>query len=363
MMNNLMINTASKSYPIYFTQDISGLSKAIKGINKDYSSFIVITDSNVGTIYSKQIIKELQVFEKNVLITVFDAGEENKILETISGFYQDMIEFGADRKSLVIALGGGVTGDMAGFTAATFMRGIDFIQIPTSLLSQVDSSVGGKTGIDFNGYKNIIGAFYQPELVYINVFTLSTLPNRELYAGMSEVLKHGFIRDISYYNFLKNSVDKVLNLDFKTLITMIKWSCQIKKDVVDQDEKEQGLRGILNFGHTFGHSIERLKNFELIHGECVSIGMHGAFLLANKLKLITDTTLNDGLDMLRAYHLPLQVRGLNRDDIYNDMFHDKKTIHKRLVFALLDDIGKSHLSTQLISKDIILECIDELITL
>lgn len=360
-MSSLQINTSSRSYPIYFESDFSGLKSAIKSIGKTYSSYIIITDSNVKDLYAKSIQEELSELAGESIVVSFEAGEQNKNLQSISSFYEQMIEFGADRKALVIALGGGVTGDMAGFTAATYMRGVDFVQVPTSLLSQVDSSVGGKTGIDFKGYKNVVGAFYQPMFVYINVSTLNTLPERELYAGMGEVVKHGFIKDKEYYDFLKENVDNVLNLDIKTLKTMIRWSCEIKKSVVDEDEKEAGCRALLNFGHTFGHSIERLKDFELIHGECVSIGMHGALLLSQTLGYLSKEAVEDGIKLIQAYNMPLYVSGLNLDTLYNEMFHDKKTTNKRLVFALLKEVGDSFLNTDTIDEKAIYSCLEQII--
>lgn len=360
-MNSIQVNTSSRSYPIYFESDFSGLKEAINAIGKKYTSYIIITDSNVQPLYANKIIEEINSLQGKSLIVSFNAGEQNKTLATIAGFYEKIIEFSADRKALVIALGGGVTGDMAGFCAATYMRGIDFVQVPTSLLAQVDSSVGGKTGIDFNGYKNVVGAFYQPMFVYINVSTLNTLPSRELYAGMSEVVKHAFIKDKEYYDFLKGHVDQVLNLDLETLKKMIKWSCEIKKSVVDEDEKEAGVRALLNFGHTIGHSIERLKNFELIHGECVSIGMHGALLLSEELGYLTNAEVVDAIDLIKAYHMPLQVTGLDKATLYEEMFHDKKTTNKRLVFALLNKVGDSFLNENTINGKAIYSCFDKII--
>lgn len=360
-MNSIDINTSSKSYPIYFTESFAGLYQAIEAIDKMYSSYIIVTDSNVEPLYAKEVASVLSPFDKPIHVTSFEAGEASKTLSTIEGFYKEMIDFGADRKSLVVALGGGVAGDMAGFTAATYMRGIDFVQVPTTLLSQVDSSVGGKTGVDFHGYKNLIGAFYQPEFVFINVKSLHTLPERELYAGMGEVIKHSIIRDKTYFDYLQEHVEEILELDGKTMMETIKWSCEIKKSVVDQDETEQGLRALLNFGHTFGHSIERLKGFDLIHGECVAIGMHGALILANSIGLIDDAQKEKCLDLIQAYRLPITVNGITARDVYQDMFKDKKTTNKRLVFALIDNIGDSRLSTVSFDEELLLQCITEII--
>lgn len=361
-MNNLIVNTESASYPIFFERDFKGLVEAINNLKTRYTSYIIITDSNVGNHYVDVITKHLQVFERPIHVITFDAGEQNKHLGTMEHFYQQMIEKSVDRKGLILALGGGVTGDMAGFAAATYMRGIDFAQIPTSLLAQVDSSVGGKTGIDFNGYKNIIGAFNQPRFVYINVSTLKTLPSRELYAGMSEVIKHALIKDATYYDFLKNNRDGILALDEDLLSDMIAWSCKIKKNVVDEDEKEQGSRALLNFGHTLGHAIERLKDFQLVHGECVAIGMYGELLLSHKLGYLDASVVELGREMILAYHLPVLTEGLDEETLYNEMFHDKKTNSSQLVFALLSKLGDSFLSKETIDKDILLDVIRTIVT-
>lgn len=357
----MTVNTSSRNYPIYFTTGFDFLTEAISSLEKTYSKFVIITDDHVNPLYTQQIIDELANFEREVIVSSFIPGEHYKTLKTIESFYQDLIEHGSDRGTLIIALGGGVAGDMAGYTAATYMRGVDFIQIPTSLLAQVDSSIGGKTGVDFNGYKNIVGAFYQPMLVYINVNTLQTLPRREFMSGMAEVIKHALIKDSKYYDFLSENVEQIKALDTEVLIEMIYQSCAIKKSVVDEDEKEQGVRALLNFGHTFGHSIERLKNFEYLHGECVAIGMHGALELSKQLGLISSDEVNKGLALIKAYELPIYASNLEHDLLYQEMFYDKKTSHNRIVFALLSALGESFLSKEKIDQHTINQVMDVII--
>ena len=194
--------------------------------------------------------------------------------------YEFLIKNHFDRNDILIALGGGVVGDLTGYTAATYMRGIDFIQIPTTLLSQVDSSIGGKTGVDLKSYKNMVGAFHHPKLVYINVKTLNSLPRREFSSGMAEIIKHGLIMDKEYFVWLNNNSNHIKSLDTKILVEMIYGSCFIKKTVVEEDPNEKGLRAILNFGHTIGHAIEKSKKFKLLHGECVSLGMVAALRIS-----------------------------------------------------------------------------------
>jgi len=358
----MTVNTSSRDYPIYFTTGFDFLTDAIKSLNKTYSRFMIITDDHVNSLYTKDVMNALTSFEREIIVASFIPGEHSKTLTTIETFYQNMIEHNCDRSTLVIALGGGVTGDMAGFAAATYMRGVDFIQIPTSLLAQVDSSIGGKTGVDFNSYKNIVGAFYQPMLVYINVSTLSTLAKREFMSGMAEVIKHALISDIKYYDFLIDNAQKIKDLDKDLLIDMIYQSCGIKKSIVDQDERESGVRALLNFGHTFGHSIERLKDFEYLHGECVAIGMHGALELSRLLNLISSDDVKKGLALIQAYDLPIYASGIDPDSLYQEMFYDKKTTHNRIVFALLNKLGDSFLSTKTIDRQTIDQVMDTILS-
>ena len=270
----------------------------------------------------------------------FPAGEENKGMDTILGICKACIDNGLDRKSMILALGGGVVGDMAGFAAAIYMRGIDFVQIPTTLLSQSDSSVGGKTGIDFMESKNILGAFHQPRLVYINVETLKTLPRREFISGMGEVIKHGIIRDAGFYKFLKENSEQVKSLETDVLIRMAKRNCEIKAEVVEQDEKENGLRAILNFGHTIGHAVESAFNFTKTHGECVGLGMAAAAYISKERGMIEDNELNDIESVLAEYGFEVKAEIDDPQRVYEFMQKDKKKTAGKLKFVLPVSIGE-----------------------
>jgi len=289
-MKHVEVNTPGKTYPIVFRESFDDLAQMILDMNKNYSKVLIISDSNVGPLYVDDVSKALLPLEIEIQWTLFAAGEVNKTFETINKFYQFLIENRYDRQTLIIALGGGVTGDMAGFTAATYMRGVDFIQVPTTLLAQVDSSSGGKTGIDFNGYKNIVGAFYQPELVYVNTTTLKTLPAVEFACGMGEAIKHGFIRDKSYLEYMVDQREAIQRMDHEALSYVIGRSCEIKASVVSEDERELGIRAILNFGHTIGHAVERLMNFQLLHGQCVALGIMASVYMA---AMLGDLVAND----------------------------------------------------------------------
>lgn len=359
-MNALSVNTPTKSYDIVFYESFNDLVDEIIKLNFSISKICIITDDLVDPLYGELVENTLKQNFSEVYRTRFPHGEKNKNLSTITDFYSFMIAHQLDRKSLVIALGGGVVGDMAGFAAATYMRGIKFIQIPTTLLSQVDSSVGGKTGVDFNGYKNIVGAFCQPELVYINTATLKSLPKREFNSGMAEVIKHGLILDADYLNEIEEKHLDIQNLVPHTLVSIIYKSCAIKSIIVSEDEKEEGKRALLNYGHTVGHAIERLKNFELLHGECISIGFVAALYLSKQLGDIQDADINRVVKLLNCYHLPVTVSGLTPLEIYEEMFHDKKTSDNQLNFVLLEQLGNSYIK-KAIDKDTVLKAIEKII--
>lgn len=359
-MDALKVETAHAAYPILFESSFERLADSIAAIGKDYSRIGIITDETVASIYLGQLEAALSPLQKPVHHHAFAPGEKSKHFQTMNGIYDFLIEKKFDRKSLVVALGGGVAGDMAGYAAATYMRGIDFIQVPTTLLAQVDSSIGGKTGIDHRGYKNIVGAFYQPQLVYINTATLATLPEREFRAGMAEVVKHGLIRSEPYLAFLEQDAAGIKSLKHEAIAAMVRQSCEIKAAVVSADEKEAGLRAILNFGHTIGHAIERLKELELLHGECVSIGMAAAIAICEKEGTLSSAEAQRAKAAISLFGLPMKVQDLDSETVYKELFHDKKTQHNRLSFVLLEGIGSCRIDNGL-DKESILAGIEAII--
>lgn len=338
-MEKIYVDLGKNSYDILFSKNFDGLVKALKDINAP-KKLLVVTDSNVEKLYAKKVNDLLISNGYDSAVYAFTAGEENKGMDTILGICKACIEHGMDRKSMIVALGGGVVGDMAGFAAAIYMRGIDFVQIPTTLLSQSDSSVGGKTGIDFMESKNILGAFHQPRLVYINVDTLKTLPNEQFISGMGEVIKHGIIRDKSFFDYIEQNSEKIKMLDNDTLIKMDKINCAIKADVVMQDERENGLRAILNFGHTIGHAVESAFDFTMTHGECVGIGMIAASYIACKRGMIDEDTLNRIKKILSEYGFKTRVKLPMRETVFDFMQKDKKKIAGKLKFVLPLCIGE-----------------------
>jgi len=333
------VNLGDRSYPIYITTDFSGMGKACVSANIA-NKILIVTDDNVEKYYCDACIEALTETGAKVSRHVIPAGEKNKNLDTVSEIYRRLVSLKFDRHSAIIALGGGVVGDITGFAAATFMRGIPFIQIPTSLIAQADSSIGGKTGVDFEGSKNMVGAFYQPCFVYINVTTLKTLPEREMKSGLSEVIKHGLILDNEFYKYIDSNLDKIFGFDENVLQYITKLNCSIKGKIVELDEREGDIRAILNFGHTIGHAIESVSDFSILHGEAVSIGIAGAYRLAHKLGMIDAKTVGKVENTLKMAGLPIKAQGIGIDAIYNKMFFDKKVKDGKLNFVLPKNIGE-----------------------
>lgn len=338
-MVKLHLNLGERSYPIYVATDYEGLAKCMSSAKLGLK-LALITDSNVDKYQSGKIMEVLNTTGREIYKLVIEAGESSKNLDTITNIYKFLMENKFERDSSLLALGGGVVGDITGFTAATYLRGINYVQVPTSLLAQADSSVGGKTGVDFEGNKNIIGAFYQPKLVYINVDSLRTLPKRELQAGLAEVVKHGIIRDPSLFEYVDYNVGKIFDYNADVLQYIAKANCTIKGEIVEQDEKEDELRAILNFGHTIGHAIESVSNYTLLHGECVALGMVGAFKMANYLEMVDEEAVSKVENILAKIGLPMRAGGFNTDEVLERMYHDKKVKNNRLVFILPKAIGE-----------------------
>ena len=351
-MEKLHVNLGENSYDIKFTDSFTALPDALRKINAP-KKLLIVTDTNVEKLYADEVKTLLCENGYDAQVYAFPAGEEHKSMDAILGICAACINHGLDRKSMIAALGGGVVGDMAGFAAAIYMRGIDFIQIPTTLLSQSDSSVGGKTGIDFMESKNILGAFRQPRLVYINVSTLKTLPQEQFVSGMGEVIKHGIIRDGDFFRYLEQNADSVKALNADTLIKMDKINCSIKAAVVETDEKENGLRAILNFGHTIGHAVESAFDFKMTHGECVGLGMIGASYIAKERNMIDMETLSRIERILNLYGFKTRVKLPPAETVIEYMQKDKKKIAGKLKFVLPTEIGSVMQTTDVTRGEIL----------
>lgn len=347
-------------YDIVFSHTFEELPQELQDLGAENRKICIYTDSNVEKLYAKQIQELLEPVCRKVILFSFPAGEEHKTLDTIKEAYKTLIEAGFDRKDLILALGGGVVGDMAGYTAATYLRGIDFVQVPTTLLAQSDSSIGGKTGVDFDGYKNMVGAFHMPRLVYMNLATLKTLDARQFYNGFAEVMKHGLIKDAIFYEWLIDKMYEICERDLDTLEEMIMRSCTVKKLVVEKDPTEQGERALLNFGHTIGHAIEKYKNFTLSHGECVALGCVAAAFISWKHELLTMEEYYEVRDMFVPFNLPISVEDIDPQEVLRLTKSDKKMKDGMLQFILLKRVGKAMRDTSVTDEDI-LAAVDELI--
>lgn len=340
-MQKIRVELGERSYNIIIDSHIlDGIGEELKGF--EFSPPIaIISNPTVYGLYGERVHVSIKNAGFDTITVIIPDGEEYKDLLWAQHIYGELLKHGLDRASTLIALGGGVIGDITGFVASTYMRGIAFIQVPTTLLAQVDSSVGGKTGVNHRLGKNMIGTFYQPKLVWIDVDTLKTLPRRELLAGLAEVIKYGVIWDKGLFKFLDDNKDRVLNLDRDALTHIIKRSCEIKAEVVSKDEKEMGLRAILNYGHTIGHAIETATGYtRYLHGEAVAIGMHLEARLSLMLNFIDENQAARIKTLIDSYGLPSEMPvDININSILSSMQLDKKAVAGELKFILPEKIG------------------------
>ena len=332
-------------YDIVISETFKELCEEMRGLGSQTKKLCIVTDSNVAPLYGDEVLKLLSGCAKKVLTYVFPAGEENKNLDTVKGIYEFLIENKFDRTDFLVALGGGVVGDICGFAAATYLRGIDFIQIPTTLLAQVDSSIGGKTGVDFDAYKNMVGAFHMPKLVYTNVSVLKTLAEEQYSAGMGEVIKHGLIRDREYYRWIMEHKEQISERDPDTCRMLILGSNKIKREVVEIDPTEQNERATLNFGHTLGHAIEKLMDFKLLHGRCVALGAAAALEICRSRGLVSAEEVADYRKAAKAFGISLHVAGLDSKAVIAATKNDKKMEAGVIRFILLNGIGHAYIDT------------------
>ena len=317
---------------------------------------LIVSDTNVGKIYGSKLASVLRRAGLEPDLYLIPAGEHSKSLREAENIFTRAIELGLDRKSAVFTLGGGVVGDMAGFVAATYMRGVPFVQVPTSLLAQVDSSVGGKVAVNHPLGKNLIGAFYQPKAVFADLGTLKTLPKREIHTGLGEIVKYGIIYDEAFFRYLEEHAADVLELQQEAVLHVVARSCEIKAAVVSEDEKESGLRRILNFGHTMAHAIEKETGYvRYNHGEAVAIGMIGAAHISERLGMIDKATVHRVKGLIEQMRLPIKAEGCSVDAMYHDIFHDKKTVNGKVTWVLMENIGKVVCRND-VPEDIVKDC-------
>jgi len=340
-MQTLTVDLGDRSYPIHIGPGLLSQSGLIAP-HLLQKRVMVVTNTTVAPLYLAQLTATLESAGVKVAKVVLPDGEAYKNWETLNLIFDALLTDRAERKTTLIALGGGVIGDMTGFAAACYQRGVPFVQIPTTLLSQVDSSVGGKTGINHPLGKNMIGAFYQPKVVLADTDTLKTLPARELSAGLAEVIKYGLIWDAEFLAWLEANMDKLRALDADAIAHAIYRSCEIKAQVVGEDEREGGIRAILNLGHTFGHAIESGMGYgNWLHGEAVAAGMVMATQTSQRMGWLTEADVERSRALIRAAGLPDVAPDLGVDTYLEYMGHDKKVEGGRMRFVLLKKLGEA----------------------
>ena len=346
-ISKIQVNLGNRSYPIYIGNNLfSSFEKLIQDFSK-YSKVVIICDNNVKKSISDFFFLLKKRFDKKTFTFCLPPGEKSKSFKYLELLCEKILEKRIDRKTLLICLGGGVIGDLVGLTASILLRGIDFVQIPTTLLSQVDSSVGGKTAINSKLGKNLIGTFYQPKAVLISLNTLKSLPYRQIISGYAEILKYSLIKDNTFFFWLKKNGHKIISLDKTSLIYAIKKSCQIKSQIVSEDEKEKGIREILNLGHTFGHAIESHTGFskKILHGEAVFLGMFLAIKFSVFLGFGKKKMINSYESHMENLKIPFRLSDYNlkfsSKEFIKHLRFDKKVKNNKLKFILLEQYGKT----------------------
>ena len=355
-MRTLKVNLEDRSYPIYIGSDVS-LDNVLYSKHISSKKIALITNEQIADLYLPEISQTLNAFDLKTL--VLPEGETEKNLETVGKAVEFLSDNGIDRDSSIIAFGGGVIGDITGFVASSYMRGIKFLQVPTTLLAQVDSSVGGKTGVNINTGKNLIGSFYQPSAVIADTRYLNSLEPNRLSEGLAEVIKYGLIRDEDFFKWLSKNTNRILALEPEIMTHLIERCCQIKAEIVSEDEREGSIRAILNYGHTFGHAIESLTDYSVYtHGEAVSIGMVMAASMAERMGMLSKDDKTEITNLLESVNLPTKKPDLNNNDFLESMKRDKKVQDGEIRLILLESIGRAIISNDY-PNEILMETILE----
>jgi len=360
MSTIVQVNLGERSYPIHIgTGLLSKIGMYCREQNLG-NHCLIVSDNHVAPLYAAEAEASLLDAGFTVASVTVPSGEKSKSHEQLCAIYDAALSIPLDRKAFILALGGGVVGDLGGFAAASYLRGIDLIQLPTSLLAMVDSSVGGKTGINVKQGKNLIGAFHQPQLVLADLDVLQSLSAAELSAGMAEVIKYGVIYDAELFSYIESHAEALKNLDVEALLHVVKRSCEIKAEVVHQDEKEEGLRSILNYGHTLGHAIENAANYgSFLHGEAISIGMIYASVLSEKCTGLSAEATVRQKTLLKAFNLPTELPELDWIKLRAAMAVDKKSVGAAPRFVLASEIGKVSFGNE-VSEAMLKDTWDEL---
>jgi 3-dehydroquinate synthase len=342
-MRSMKVNLdkkTSSSYEIRIGHKIIDRMALIIAKNHKAGRYVLITDNSVGSIYAKQLVDSFKDVGLNINRIEFPAGESSKNINTVLDIVGKLLELGTDRSTMLIALGGGVVGDLVGFIASVYMRGIPYIQIPTTLIGQVDSSIGGKTAIDLTHGKNLLGTFCQPRAVFADLTFLETLPDKEFNNGLAEIIKYGIIDDEKMFSILEENMDTVKSRDSSVMLKLVEGCCRIKKSIVEIDEKEQGLRRLLNFGHTLGHALEAVSKYTISHGEGVALGMIAAARISEKMRYLDAVQLKRIEEIILRAGLPVKIpQNFSADEIISRLAMDKKKKDDVVHFILLKKIG------------------------
>lgn len=359
-MKKAKVSLGDRSYEIWIGSGlIARIGESIRGVVSG-KKCAIITDDKVGPLYAEALVESLSSAGFDSTLIEVPSGEKTKSLKWLGACFDQLAAARLDRKSFIVALGGGVVGDLAGFAAASYLRGIDFIQVPTTLLAQVDSSVGGKVGINLKSGKNLVGAFHQPKAVFCDTDTLATLPDRELRAGLAEVIKYGIIRDSRFFSWMEKNVEALLGKEEKALVKAIEKSCVIKAEVVGEDEKETtGARALLNFGHTLGHGLEAISGYgQYLHGEAISIGQVAAAMLSEKVADMPADHVRRIRSLFEAMQLPVTWNATSAqvEKVLQAMQLDKKNVSGEIRFVLSSKIGQAthgHSIAESVLRDLI----------
>jgi 3-dehydroquinate synthase len=345
-MRKVKVKLGSNSYEVCVGSGLLSQTGHRLTENGFSGKLVIITDPTVNRLYGDALNQSLAKEDFNVTTLLVPEGEEQKSLETAGRLYHELTSCYAERTTPILALGGGVIGDLAGFVAATYLRGVPLVQIPTTLLAQVDSSIGGKVAVDHGQLKNKVGAFYQPGLVIADTDTLRTLPAEELAGGLAEVIKSAAIRDKEFFAFLEKNLDRIKSLDTGALEEIVFQSVKIKAEIVEKDERDSGLRSLLNYGHTIGHAIESVSDFKVGHGRAIAIGMLAAARISNKMGILDENESVRLKSVIEKAGLPTEMPNLKVEEIIQAMKHDKKVSKDRVRFVLLKSIGDAFITDE-----------------
>ena len=353
-MKKIKVKLQQNPYNIFVCKDCITQLREVVEKEKYHSNILAVIDKNIYTIYKKKIEQFLTPPMGKFTFLQLDASESKKSLSAVSKIYSSLVLSNYGRDTLILAIGGGIIGDVAGFAAATYARGVQYIQVPTTLLAAVDSSVGGKTGVNFGDTKNIIGAFYQPKAVLVDTSFFGTLPKSEIISGMGEVIKYAFLTDKNFFDYVSKNFDKIIELDDKVITKVISESVSYKGDVVVNDEREtSGVRKILNLGHTFAHAIEVDSKHRIKHGAAVIVGIGISLFLSHKLGIMKEKELEQGIELIKKASTYIKVKNYSIDNMLKIMKRDKKSMNEQYRFVLTKEIGKILVDMEAENDDII----------